>query len=424
MKKFYLFFMLLSMFAAVNAQYIYNDFDANQNETFNGWPNNPAITANPNSSGINTSVNVAEWQRSTEQWAHVYCVLDGKIDFSTITEFKLKVQVPIPCTVVFKLEDKLNGGVNTELSTNVATVNQWVELSFDFAGAQSGMYDKIVIFFDFSQTNDNLFYFDEVTGPPYTGGNPAKPLLALNVQDNFENNGWSTITTWKFQDPNMDDLPVVTDPVNATNHAAQYNRSGSFEWTNAQFVLDHRMDLTSRNKFNLKVYFPSTNNYTGSLTPTAAMKLQNSLLGGNAWSTQTEIKQTITQFDQWVSLVFDFSAIADSVNYDQVVIQLGGEGHFTPGMFYFDDLVLDGSVGLDNKNLSTNVYPNPVSNTLFLNNNIKTKEISIFSMSGQKLVHAQISSNHYDVSNLPDGVYTMRIITQDNKTLLTRFIKK
>jgi hypothetical protein len=354
----------------------------------------------------------------------VFCTLDGKIDFSTVTEFEMKVQVPVPCTILFKLEDKLNGGVFTELSTNVATVNQWVQLNFDFAGAQSGLYDKIVIFFDFSQTNDNLFYFDEITGPSYAGGNPAKPLLALNVQDNFENTGWGTITTWKFQDPNMDDLPVVTDPANAANHVAEYNRSGSFEWTNAQFVLDHRMDLSSRNKFDVKVYFPSSNNYTGSLTPTAAMKLQNSLLGGNAWSTQTEIKQTITQFDQWVSLVFDFSAVADSVNYDQVVVQFGGEGHFTPGMFYFDDLALEGSVGIDRMNQNTTVYPNPVTNTLFLANNLKHQEISIYSISGQRMIHSDNLSNSIDVSNLPNGIYTIRIITIDKQSLVTRFVKK
>ncbi len=76
----------------VNAQYIYNDFDANQNEPFSGDPNNPSIVANPDASGINTSANVAEWVRGPGyQWAHVYTELEGKIDFSTGTTFQLKV---------------------------------------------------------------------------------------------------------------------------------------------------------------------------------------------------------------------------------------------------------------------------------------------------------------------------------------------
>ena len=52
---------------------------------------------------------------------------------------------------------------------------------------------------------------------------------------------------------------------------------------------------------------------------------------------------TVTAFDQWVDLTFDFSTVADSVNYDQVVVQLGGEGHLVPAQFYYDDIELGGS---------------------------------------------------------------------------------
>ena len=77
-----------------------------------------------------------------------------------------------------------------------------------------------------------------------------KPYLALDVQDNFENDGWATINEWFFQDPDLMPLEVTTDPVNASNNVADYNRSGGFEYANAQFILDHRMDLTEET--NLK----------------------------------------------------------------------------------------------------------------------------------------------------------------------------
>lgn len=345
MKRLTIILMAIFSFSVLNAQYIYSDFDANQNENFEGWPNLPAVVANPNPSGINTSANVAQWERSGEQWAHVFCILDGKINFETGTLFQVKAYSPIACQVLFKLEDKVNGGISTELSANITTPNQWVNLQYNFTSGQSGLYDKIVIFFDFATTTTNTFYFDDVTGPEYGAGVEPKPYLALDVQDNFENNGFGTITNWKFQDPDLVNLTIVTDPINASNHVAAYNRSGTFEYTNAQFILDHRMDLTNRNNFELKVYFPSSNNYTGPLTPTAAIKLQNSLLAGNAWMTQTEVLQTVTAFDQWVTLNFSFASAADSVNYDQVVVQLGGEAHLVPAQFYFDDLVLGGSSG-------------------------------------------------------------------------------
>jgi PKD repeat protein len=100
------------------------------------------------------------------------------------------------------------------------------------------------------------------------------------------------------------------------------------------------MDLSERNKFEVDVYFPSSNDYSGPLSPTASLKLQNSLMGANAWMTQTEIVHTINTFDVWHTLLFDFSDIADSINYDQIVVQLGGEGHWVPAQFYFDDFYL------------------------------------------------------------------------------------
>ncbi len=446
------------------------------------------------------------------QWTHVFTELDGTIDFTTGTTFELKVHSPIACEVLFKLEDKKNPATSTEVMGNVTTPNEWQLLTYDFSGAQSGTYSKIVIFFDFATTNENTFYFDDVIGPEYeegptgdpvtlpvtfedenvnygltdfdgtaseiivdptdetnhvaetiktetagasagttvggtvgfptpipfaegtttmtvavwsptagtpirlkveaasdptitvetetlttmamawetlefdfsneapgtaeinfgssynkasiffnfgtsgadageqtyywddmefVGGADPKPLLAVDVQDNFEDDGWGTIDTWKFQDgPELTNLLVVPDPTNPENHIAAYLRSGTFEWTNAQFILDHRMDLSERNIFELTVALPSTNDYSGDLTPTVAMKLQNSLLGADAWTTQTEVKLTVDQFDQWLTLTFDFSAVADREDYDQVVIQFGGEGHFVPGQFSFDDIVL------------------------------------------------------------------------------------
>ncbi len=181
----------------------------------------------------------------------------------------------------------------------------------------------------------------EIIGP--------KPYLALDVQDNFEDDGFATIDDWQFQDgDDLEDLSIIVDPVNPDNHVADYNRSGDFLYTNARVLLDHRMDLTERHEFELRVYFPSSNNYGGPLTDTAAIKLQNSLLGANAYLTQTEVLMPVNAYDTWQTLVFDFSAVADSVNYDQIVVQLGGENHLEPGQFYFDDLVLlDGGPRID-----------------------------------------------------------------------------
>lgn len=340
MKQFFTFLVAMCFALAMNAQYIYNDFDGNQNESFSGWPNVPAIIPNPDVSGINTSPNVAEFLRSDwAQWDHVYTDLSGKVDFSTGTVFSVKVWSPIACDVLFKLEDKANGAIFCERLLSISTPNQWVQLDFDFGGEASLTYDKVVIFFDFATFNQNVFYFDDVEGPYYEGSQ-GKPYEAADVQDNFENNGWGTITDWIFQNPGLDPLPTTADPLDGSNTVADYNRTGTFEWTNAQAELAHRMDLTVRNVFEMDVYFPSSNDYSGPLSETVALKLQNSLLGPNAWQTQTEVIVTVPERDQWVTVTFDFSSVASNEDYDKIVVQFGGEGHWAPGQFYFDNIEL------------------------------------------------------------------------------------
>jgi hypothetical protein len=267
------------------------------------------------------------------------------INATEMTHFHIDVWSPDANDFKIKLVDfganaAYGGGDDTEheLTYPAPATNTWISYNIplsNFTGLASREHLAQLIMVKAPLGTiyvDNVFYYFE--GP--------KPYLALDVQDNFENNGWGTIPAWSFQDPNLVPLPVVADPVLPTNNVAAYNRSGAFQYTNAQFVLNHRMDLTSRNIFNLKVYFPSSNDYTGALTPTAAIKLQNSLLGGNAWTTQEQILITVTEFDQWITLSYDFDYASARDDFDQVIVQLGGEGHNAPGMFYFDDLQLMG----------------------------------------------------------------------------------
>jgi len=508
MKQIYALLTVMMFAIGLNAQYIYNDYDANQNIPFLGWPNMPVTVANPDATGINTSANVAMWDRAAGvQYTNVYTdVLPGTIDFTTGTTFSIKVWSPIACDVLFKLE---GNAPPVERLQSITTPNTWVQLDFDFTGETTDVFNKLVFFLDFASFDANTFYFDDIEGPAFvyipppvgtltlpvtfddpdedyglvdfggnvsqiivdpddadnnvvetiktetaetwagtTVGSPlgfaepipfrvdstlmglvvwspvadipvrlkvedannagitcetealtkvamawdtlifnfgkpvpgtpdlnvantynlasvffnfgtsgadageltfywdylyfagAKPYLEENVQDNFENDGWGTIDEWFFQDPDMVELPTTADPVDGSNTVADYNRSGGFPYANAQFELDFRMDLTERNIFELDVYFPSSNDYSGDLTTMAALKLQNSLLGGNAWTTQTEILKSVEEFDTWVTLTFDFSAVADREDYDQVVVQLGGEGHGVPAQFYFDNLYL------------------------------------------------------------------------------------
>ena len=166
-----------------------------------------------------------------------------------------------------------------------------------------------------------------------------KPLQAANLSDDFQvtaNFNW-TAENIDFVRPY--DNPAKF-PVNTSAKVGYYEkRSGADgQYGNLNVTLPYRFDLSSKNKIRLKVFFPSGNDFTK--TPaTVSVKLQNSLLGGNAWQTQTEIVKTLTavQYNTWTQLEFDFTAIKGQTLYDKIVVQLGGEGHQNPGLFYIDD---------------------------------------------------------------------------------------
>lgn len=168
-----------------------------------------------------------------------------------------------------------------------------------------------------------------------------KPLRANDIADKFDGTG---NIAWKadgitFKSPFDNPVPQ------AENMAAKvgfYQRltGDANQYGNLQTTLDYRLNLSTRNKFKVKVFFPGLNDYTGTLKPQVSVKLQNSLTGGNAWQTQTEVIKQVNTLNKWVELEFDFSAISTNVVYDQIVLQLGGEGHQVPGIFYLGSFEL------------------------------------------------------------------------------------
>ncbi|MFC3560915.1 PKD domain-containing protein [Pedobacter jamesrossensis] len=166
-----------------------------------------------------------------------------------------------------------------------------------------------------------------------------KPIQVANLSDDFQA---ATGMAWLAE--NLDynhsyDNPFKF-PANTSTKVAYYEkRAGNDgQYGNLNITLPYRFDLSTKNKIRLKVFIPGGNDFT-KVAPTVSVKLQNSLLGGNAWQTQTEIVKTITaaQYNTWIQLEFDYSGASAQTLYDKIVVQLGGEGHPNPGIFYIDD---------------------------------------------------------------------------------------
>jgi PKD repeat protein len=137
---------------------------------FNGFGGSTfAVVDNPDASGINTSAKVAQYVKGLDgNWAGIETTLSAPLDFSTNTLFKYKVYSPVAGRALFKVEEAGNSGNFVEVFADVTQVNEWQELTFDFSGATSGVFNKIALFLDFDNNAGGTFYLDDIqqTAPP------------------------------------------------------------------------------------------------------------------------------------------------------------------------------------------------------------------------------------------------------------------
>jgi hypothetical protein len=125
--------------------------------------------ANPDRSGINTSMQVGRFLKTagSQTWAGVAVPFDNVIDFSVQKKVKIKVWSPRANSPVLMKFENMNPHTTAddiERTVNTTVANQWEELTFDFTGIDNAKrYQQIVLFFNFniSGTGES-YYFDDL----------------------------------------------------------------------------------------------------------------------------------------------------------------------------------------------------------------------------------------------------------------------
>ena len=140
---------------------------------------------------------------------------------------------------------------------------------------------------------------------------------------------------------------LAGNTVGGTGNIMKYIDTGG-QYANVQMVTCAKFDLeNSHGKFTLKAYIDS-GSLTGGSPNQLELKLQNSELGGDAWTTQVGIIKAIDQLDTWVELEFDFSldgATVARTDLDQVVIQFNSENNNDNVTAYLDDIATSVGAG-------------------------------------------------------------------------------
>ncbi|MBW1294451.1 hypothetical protein [Aquimarina litoralis] len=305
------------------------------------------------------------------------------INFSEYHRFTLDVYIPssndfsgtLEPTVELILHDNVDGNFWQRWTVIPITIDpsdfdQWITIRFDgenAAAADTGVllpssttYDNMTLRFGGSAHTapGEFFVRDFVVVDSFVApGTPRADALAGSGLPYFYTFETGDASSGMNLIPNETSVQGVqptygvADPAGSENGVARIYRPengpfGGFEDFKFQPQAEP-IDFSVYNKFRVDVYIPSSNDFSGSLTPTVELILHDNV-DGNFWQRWTFIEQTVTEFDTWVTLEFDGSNAAAidtgillpaSTTYDNFTLRFGGSGHPDAGEFFVKDFV-------------------------------------------------------------------------------------
>ncbi len=328
--------------------------------TWGGFGNaNPAVIANPDASGENTSATVLEVNKAAgaETWAGTALGLDTPIDFSETNNISVKVWSPKANTpILFKLEN-IDATITAEVLATTTAVNTWETLIFDMSISTIGVFDAAneyvtaIVFPDFGNVgNDEIFYFDDInttTDSPVTVEQlPQLPLDLESSSITYEWGGFGNAAPAIIANPDA-------SGINKSATVLEVNKGGGAEtWAGVSLALDGAIDFSSSTIVSVKVWSPRVG------TP-ILFKVEDTNsapdANGNP-SVVAEVQSLSTVANAWEELTFDMSEFAGydpAAPYDKVVLfaDFGNVGNGE--IFYFDDImIIDGNTTTTSRTLN------------------------------------------------------------------------
>jgi hypothetical protein len=281
------------------------------------------VVANPDASGINLSSNVAQLTKSSgsQVWAGTFFETSTPLDFDAFSQINVKTWSPTSGIVVKLKLENADASVTHEVDLNTSVANAWENLLYDFSGAPTADYVRIVIFFDFGNAGDgSLYYFDDIE----LVGSGSIPDLEFQ---NFEGTApaftvfGDIAATEVIANPDMSGL-------NTTGNVAQLTKtSGSQVWAGTFFEVSTPLDFTSYTQISVKTWSPKSG-------AVVKLKLENADA-----SVTHEVDLNTSVINTWEELVYDFSA-APAADYVRVVIFFDFGTAGDDSVYYFDEFTL------------------------------------------------------------------------------------
>ncbi|MGV3697983.1 DUF4886 domain-containing protein [Flavobacterium sp.] len=97
------------------------------------------------------------------------------------------------------------------------------------------------------------------------------------------------------------------------------------------------------------------------------------------------------------------------------------------------EILVDGWLGLPEEcNLGVDdlekspiiIAPNPARNILNINTEETIKEVFAYNLLGERIAVSPISNSTFDISNLSEGIYIIKVLSEDERLFTARFVKE
>lgn len=182
-------------------------------------------------------------------------------------------------------------------------------------------------------------------------------------------------------------------------------------------VILRNEEISNDGSFNNKRYTFSV--YGKGSSPNLTFKMRvKYILNGNQF-TGSQVKSLQTSYPQ-TPYTFSFD-VPDGTSAIQFQLLCGQDA----GTYYFDNFSVTGeTLSLKKRSQNISIYPNPVSNKLYIEKDVSVLTAALYNINGKKIKSWDGQKNEYDLSFLKNGIYFIEIITENNLFCTKSIIKR
>jgi hypothetical protein len=397
------------------------------------------LATNPNKTGINTSNIAAKftalvagaWYTGFET-SHASGT--NGIGTFTLNETNSTVKVMVYKDVISKVGIKFarpDGGSTGEITVSNTKINQWEELTFNFAskigeGVSTGI-DQLIVFPDFiaegtTRSSNHVCYIDNITFSAKIDATVTAPVAAAptpsaaasDVISMFSNPYTNApITTWR------------TDwSVGSALTDLQITGNDTKKYTNLNYFgvdVTGTIDASAMLYFHIDVWTPDLTAFRVKIVDFGANGVYQ---GGDDVEFEISRTPTLSGWNSYHIPLSEFTALTTKGHIAQLVMSGAPAGTVYIDNVYFSKVANTLSVS-SFKSTTILMYPNPVSNELVIEAQSSIEKVVIFNILGQEVLSFRPRTNttKLQTSALNKGVYIITT-TIDGKTSTSKFIKQ